>query len=135
MLSSSGGAKLSAKRGKALHSAGIRPEGSVGEVQRAPGGHPAGPRPLQQDQTAWPSPSWTSRPRSAAPCSSSWRTRTTSGRKYMRSDLPSSVGPEALRQCTENINRLRRLPGFIETIQKYTEKIFKEILEGSKVLL
>ena len=56
-------------------------------------------------------------------------------KEVMRSDLPSSVGPEALRRCTENINRLRRLPGFIETIQKYTEKIFKEILEGSKVLL
>ena len=56
-------------------------------------------------------------------------------REVTRSDLSSTEGPEALRKCSENINRLRKLPGFIETIQKYTDKIFKEILEGSRVLL
>ncbi|KAK7087244.1 uncharacterized protein [Littorina saxatilis] len=56
-------------------------------------------------------------------------------KEVTKADLSNTDGPEALRRCTENINRLRKLPGFIETIQKYTEKSFKEVLEGSKVLL
>ncbi|XP_025089398.1 uncharacterized protein LOC112561252 isoform X2 [Pomacea canaliculata] len=52
-----------------------------------------------------------------------------------KSDLPPKEASEALHACIENISRLRKLPGFIEIIEKYTHKIFLEILEGSKVLL
>nr|KAG5696889.1 hypothetical protein BaRGS_035299 [Batillaria attramentaria] len=56
-------------------------------------------------------------------------------REVTKSDLPANEGPDAMRACTDNINRLRKLPVFIETILKYTEKIFREVLDGSKVLL
>lgn len=56
-------------------------------------------------------------------------------REVTKVDLPISQGPDVMRSCAENINHLRKLSGYIDTMQKYSDKVFKEIVEGSKVLL
>ncbi|KAL8571520.1 hypothetical protein ACOMHN_056815 [Nucella lapillus] len=56
-------------------------------------------------------------------------------KEVTKCDFPPDQGPDVLRHCSENLTRLRKLPTFIGTIQTYTNRIFKEILEGSKVLL
>ncbi|RUS78267.1 hypothetical protein EGW08_013958 [Elysia chlorotica] len=55
-------------------------------------------------------------------------------REVTKADPDGKQGPEPLRNASENFSRLHRLPGYIDTIQKYTSKTFKEIVNGSKVL-
>lgn len=55
-------------------------------------------------------------------------------REVTKADPDGKQGPEPLRNASENFTRLHRLPGYIDTIQKYTTKTFKEIVNGSKVL-
>ena len=55
-------------------------------------------------------------------------------REVTKADPDGKQGPEPLKNASENFSRLHRLPGYIDTIQKYTTKTFKEIVNGSKVL-
>ncbi|ESP04717.1 hypothetical protein LOTGIDRAFT_170554 [Lottia gigantea] len=53
-------------------------------------------------------------------------------RDVTKENLSASQGPEALKICVRNINSLRSIPSSLETIQKYTDKSFKDLLESSK---
>lgn len=55
-------------------------------------------------------------------------------REVTKADPDGKLGPEPLRKATENFSKLHKLPVFIETIQKYTNKTFKEIASGSRIL-
>ncbi len=55
-------------------------------------------------------------------------------REISKSDLGGSDEPEAMKICVANINKLRKLPGAIETIQKHSQKQFNDIKESSKCL-
>ncbi|XP_071094343.1 uncharacterized protein [Haliotis cracherodii] len=55
-------------------------------------------------------------------------------REISKSKISSTDEPEAMKMCVANINKLRKLPGSIETIQKHTQRQFNEIKESSKAL-
>ncbi|GFO09918.1 hypothetical protein PoB_003642300 [Plakobranchus ocellatus] len=55
-------------------------------------------------------------------------------KEVTKADPDGKMGPEPLKAASENFSRLHRLPAYIDTIQKYTAKTFKEIANGSRVL-
>lgn len=55
-------------------------------------------------------------------------------REVTKADPDGRYGPEPLRIASANFSKLHKLPTYIDTIQKYTDRTFKEIMNGSKVL-
>lgn len=55
-------------------------------------------------------------------------------REVTKADPDGKLGPEPLRMTADNFTKLRKLPVNVDTIQKYTSKTFKEIVNGSKIL-
>ncbi|XP_059145655.1 uncharacterized protein LOC131932757 [Physella acuta] len=55
-------------------------------------------------------------------------------REVTKADPDGKLGPEPLKLTSENFQKLHKLPEYINTIEKYTSKTCKEILNGSKPL-
>ncbi|CAG5117795.1 unnamed protein product [Candidula unifasciata] len=55
-------------------------------------------------------------------------------REVTKADPDGKLGPNPLRRTTENFSKLHKLPVYIDTIQKYTGRTFKEIANGSRIL-
>ncbi|XP_067686792.1 uncharacterized protein [Haliotis asinina] len=55
-------------------------------------------------------------------------------RDISKSDISTTDEPEVMKLCVANINKLRKLPGSVETIQKHTQRQFNELKESSKAL-
>ena len=55
-------------------------------------------------------------------------------RDVIKADPDGKQGPEPVRVTNANFSKLHKLPGYIDTIEKYSEKTFKEIANGSAVL-
>lgn len=55
-------------------------------------------------------------------------------KEVTKADLGPSAGPEAMKNCVENISKIRKIPSAMETIQRDTQRVFDEILAGSKCL-
>lgn len=55
-------------------------------------------------------------------------------REVTKADPDGKLGPEPLKLTSENFQRLHKVPEYINTIEKYTSKASKEILNGSKPL-
>ncbi|KAK0060519.1 hypothetical protein Bpfe_010032 [Biomphalaria pfeifferi] len=55
-------------------------------------------------------------------------------REVTKADPDGKLGPEPLKTTGENFIKLHKVPEYIDTIQKYTNKAFVEIMSGSKAL-
>ena len=58
-------------------------------------------------------------------------------RELRRDVLASSLGvdgPECMKHCLQDIEQLRKVPGFIEEVENQTKEAFRELVKASEVL-
>lgn len=55
-------------------------------------------------------------------------------KEVTKAGLAGTDGPEAMKACNENIQKLRKINSSLRTIKKHTERTMKEVIEASKAL-